>query len=275
MANSKVIIRINQKHGQGIIKQDVVEKELVFNWDIKKILIFIALLLLVILIPIYLFSVDSYWGENSDELEDDIKIEKPSLQVKPPVKIYQDLGGNKSVKFDESIDSKVNLEAERQNTQITEKDITVGKEKEILNINNNLEKISINEGEKKKHQVIRNDTNNNPLLADIVSRSVLTLNVVNKEPTDDIGESIVVPKESVGKVFYFTEIINMSGKALFHRWEWNGQLEFEKKLFISSNKWRAATSKKISPKKPGIWKVSLIDDIGREVDYKQVKVIVK
>ncbi len=91
-----------------------------------------------------------------------------------------------------------------------------------------------------------------------VARATITSDVQNREPVDSI--STVTADDS--KVFYFTEIQDMAGHTVTHRWEYNGQLIAEVDFEIGGPRWRVYSSKTMMPYWVGNWKVSVIDENG-------------
>ena len=91
-----------------------------------------------------------------------------------------------------------------------------------------------------------------------VARATITSDVQNREPVDSV--STVTTDDS--KVFYFTEIQDMAGHTVTHRWEYNGQVMAEVDFEIGGARWRVYSSKTMTPYWVGNWKVSVIDENG-------------
>ena len=91
-----------------------------------------------------------------------------------------------------------------------------------------------------------------------VARATITSDVQNREPVDSI--STVTADDS--KVFYFTEIQDMAGQTVTHRWEYNGQVMAEVDFEIGGPRWRIYSSKTMAPYWVGDWKVSVVDENG-------------
>ncbi len=91
-----------------------------------------------------------------------------------------------------------------------------------------------------------------------VARATITSDVQNREPVDSI--STVTADDT--KVFYFTEIQDMAGHTVTHRWEYNGQVMAEVDFEIGGPRWRVYSSKTMVPYWMGEWKVSVIDENG-------------
>lgn len=91
-----------------------------------------------------------------------------------------------------------------------------------------------------------------------VSRAQFTREVIDREPVD----SILMLKNDVDKIYYFSELVNLKGQRVIHRWEYAGRIMAEIEFNITSNRWRAYSSKKLSPQLLGKWSVIVLDDKG-------------
>jgi hypothetical protein len=89
----------------------------------------------------------------------------------------------------------------------------------------------------------------------------LTSNVRSREPVDQLG-SVIEAEQGIRKLFYFTEIRNLRGERIIHRWEYEGKVIFEKSFPIGSNRWRVYSSKRLTPSMTGRWQVSILDSEG-------------
>ena len=91
-----------------------------------------------------------------------------------------------------------------------------------------------------------------------VARATFTTAVNDREPIDSI-KSMANDKN---KIYYFTELRNMTGKTIKHRWEYNGKVMAEIPFSIGGPRWRTFSSKILNPIWQGEWKVSVIDESG-------------
>lgn len=97
-----------------------------------------------------------------------------------------------------------------------------------------------------------------------VSRAVVTRNVVNLEPVDDIGENLLLNNDGYQTVFYFTELRRFSPGLVVHRWIHNGNVIADVPLRVDGGwRWRTYSSKDLLPGLTGDWRVELIDGDGR------------
>ncbi|MCF6204342.1 MAG: DUF2914 domain-containing protein [Methylococcaceae bacterium] len=109
----------------------------------------------------------------------------------------------------------------------------------------------------------------------IISRALLTNALIDREPVDNIISFVKVSRQKDTKINYFTEIINMNGKVLYHQWLWEGQMEFNKKISIKGPRWRVSTKKFIPFSKPGTWLAKLVNEEGTVLNEIKFEVIQK
>lgn len=91
-----------------------------------------------------------------------------------------------------------------------------------------------------------------------VVRSTFTTAIEDREPVNDM--KTITNNE--GKVFYYTELRDMSGQTATHRWEYNGEVKAEVKFNVGGPRWRVWSSKSFVPGWTGDWKVSVINGAG-------------
>ncbi len=109
----------------------------------------------------------------------------------------------------------------------------------------------------------------------IISRALLTTALIDREPIDNIISFVKVSRQKDTKINYFTEIMNMNGKVLYHQWLWEGQMEFNKKISIKGPRWRVSTKKYIPFSKPGTWLAKLVNEEGNILNEIKFEVIQK
>jgi len=91
-----------------------------------------------------------------------------------------------------------------------------------------------------------------------VSRASFTSAVENREPTDQLSSV----NNNQGEIMYFTELRNMAGQSVTHRWEHDGKVMAEVPFNVGGNRWRVYSSKKLDPSWTGSWKASVISANG-------------
>jgi hypothetical protein len=94
-----------------------------------------------------------------------------------------------------------------------------------------------------------------------VARAIVTTEIMDREPVD----SIDTLSNDHNQVFFFTELENLSGQTITHRWEYAGEIMADVSLEIGSARWRTYSSKRLFQGWLGEWKVSVIDEEGREL----------
>ena len=96
-------------------------------------------------------------------------------------------------------------------------------------------------------------------MAGEVARATFTSEVIDREPQDEIA--------SLGndqqKIMYFTELKDMTGTTVTHRWELHGKVMAEVAFEVGGPRWRTHSSKELDPLWLGEWKVSVVDDQGK------------
>jgi hypothetical protein len=94
-----------------------------------------------------------------------------------------------------------------------------------------------------------------------VARAIVTTEIMDREPVD----SIDTLSNDHNQVFFFTELENLSGQTITHRWEYAGEIMADVPLEIGAARWRTYSSKRLHQGWLGEWKVSVIDEEGREL----------
>ncbi len=90
-----------------------------------------------------------------------------------------------------------------------------------------------------------------------LDRGILTSNVSNREPVDDLGNQVVSDGSNSQQVFYFTHLKQLEGTQIQHRWYYRGKEMATVTLNIGSNDWRTYSSKRLLPNWIGEWKIEV------------------
>lgn len=91
-----------------------------------------------------------------------------------------------------------------------------------------------------------------------VARGQFTSAVLDREPVDEV-QSLDVATD---RVLFFTELLNMEGKTITHRWEHDGAVQAEISFQVGGPRWRVYSSKQLTPEWVGKdWVVTIVDDI--------------
>lgn len=91
-----------------------------------------------------------------------------------------------------------------------------------------------------------------------VTRGLFAGAVVDREPTDQIDTLTT----ETNAIYFFTEISNMEGKTVTHRWIFDGQTRAEVSFEIGGPRWRVYSSKKLTHEWVGTWTVEVVDGEG-------------
>ncbi len=97
-----------------------------------------------------------------------------------------------------------------------------------------------------------------------IGRAQLTSNVVNREPVDEVTPPVQVSGPAGrNELYFFTEITDMAGKTVTHRWEYNGNAVATVPFQIGSARWRVYSRKSLAPGNTGPWTVTATAADGR------------
>ncbi len=91
-----------------------------------------------------------------------------------------------------------------------------------------------------------------------IARAAFTSAVEDREPVDSLDS---LSNDST-VLYYFTEVRDMAGQTVTHRWEYGDQVMAEVELEIGGPRWRVYSSKNLQPLWTGDWKVSVLDAAG-------------
>lgn len=105
-----------------------------------------------------------------------------------------------------------------------------------------------------------------PVIADPrVLRAQLSAGVNGKEPTARLQPPIQVTGRSDRTIYYFSEVRDFDGQTVFHRWEREGRVLASVPFKIRGQRWRFYSTKTITPRMTGSWRVVLADSSGKEL----------
>jgi hypothetical protein len=98
-----------------------------------------------------------------------------------------------------------------------------------------------------------------------VVRAQLTSAINDREPVDRLPSSIRVSDGGIGKVLFFSEVRDLAGQRLSHRWEREGNVMADISFSVGGNTWRMHSSKRVTPAMAGNWRVVVADAGGAEL----------
>jgi membrane protein implicated in regulation of membrane protease activity len=88
-----------------------------------------------------------------------------------------------------------------------------------------------------------------------VSRSSFTRKVAEREPADEVTRL----GNDATQISYFSEVRDMAGKTVIHRWEYDGQVMSEVAFDVEGPRWRVHSMKTLDPAMLGQWTVRVVD----------------
>ncbi len=94
-----------------------------------------------------------------------------------------------------------------------------------------------------------------------VAKAVFTTGVVDLQPVDEVNSVYTSTK----KLFFLTDIRNMQGKTVLHRWVHEGQILAEVSFEVGGPRWRIYSSKNLADEWLGNWKAEVLDSEGNRL----------
>jgi len=91
-----------------------------------------------------------------------------------------------------------------------------------------------------------------------VAKSVFTTEIVDREPVNDLNSV----STDIKQIYFFTDIRNMSGNRVTHRWLHNGETRAEISFDVGGARWRVYSSKNLVAEWVGDWTVKVVDSEG-------------
>lgn len=89
-----------------------------------------------------------------------------------------------------------------------------------------------------------------------ITRAMFTTSLENREPQD----RVLVLENNATEVYFFTELSQLQGHTITHRWEYEGRVVYTKSYEIKGPKWRAVSRKELDPSMTGRWSVIVLDE---------------
>jgi len=108
-----------------------------------------------------------------------------------------------------------------------------------------------------------------------ISRTLFTSKLKNNEPLDEV----LVLENDIQTLYFFSEVKNMHGKTITHRWEYRADEKyikvFERKFKVSKKTEKLVSKFKLDSTKTGEWMVIISDEQGRPVKAAMFKYVKK
>ena len=97
-----------------------------------------------------------------------------------------------------------------------------------------------------------------------ISNAEFAMEIKDRTPLNIIEEL----DNSFGKIYFFTNIRNLQGQSIRHRWIYKNKVMAEVELEINGPRWRVWSSKNLWPTWLGEWSVEVLN-ANSEVLYKK------
>ncbi len=95
-----------------------------------------------------------------------------------------------------------------------------------------------------------------------IARAQFTNGVRGREPIDLVESVVRSNGQTAQQLYYFTELRNLKGETVTHRWEHEGQQVAEVSFNVGGNRWRVFSSKSLPPNMTGEWQVVVTNTDG-------------
>lgn len=99
------------------------------------------------------------------------------------------------------------------------------------------------------------------------NRVAFTTRIVNREPFDNLAEV----NRSQQQLIFFSELRNLTGERITHRWVYNGNVVYQKAFDVGAARWRVWSQKTITPYQ-GTVTVELVNSSGRIIQSQSITV---
>lgn len=100
-----------------------------------------------------------------------------------------------------------------------------------------------------------------------VARALFTTGIENREPVDELTAT----DTALETLFFFTELSNLAGQQVVHRWVYNGQVMAEVPFSVGGPRWRVYSSKQMIPGWIGQWRVEVVNAAGEVMASKAIE----
>lgn len=90
-----------------------------------------------------------------------------------------------------------------------------------------------------------------------ISQAVFAKGIVDRQPIEIITEA----DDSLGKIYFFSNIRNLAGDRITHRWLYKDKIKAEISFDIEGERWRVWSSKNIWHTWTGEWMVEVVDQL--------------
>jgi len=99
------------------------------------------------------------------------------------------------------------------------------------------------------------------------NRLAFTTQIVNKEPSNNLSQV----SHTAQQLLLFSELRNLSGKQITHRWVYQGQVVYEKAFNVGAARWRVWSQKTITTYR-GTLTVEIVNAAGQVIQSHSIDI---
>ncbi len=104
-----------------------------------------------------------------------------------------------------------------------------------------------------------------------ISKAEFATDIIDKEPFNIVGEM----DNTLGKIYFFTNIRNLQGTSITHRWTYNNKVMADVIFDINGPRWRVWSSKNLWHTWTGKWVVEVLTSESEVLYQKEFNYIEK
>ncbi len=230
MTEKRIVIKINQKKMQDTVSS--IEPEMITEWNIPRLIMFFLGLILIIGM-VFFWVTDQSEEEANDRLEQNPQSDN---------EVRNNRAETNNVMTSAVVKKKIDSIPVKTEETVAVEETDIHIKKDTANVIKKYKfPVKVNIADKR------------------VSRAVIAYSLKQKEPEEIVTGWVKADKAKAVGVYFFTEINQMKGEVLFHKWYLNNKIVFSRRLNILGNHWRASTSKLITYSQKGEWRVTLVN----------------
>jgi hypothetical protein len=91
-----------------------------------------------------------------------------------------------------------------------------------------------------------------------VTRAMFTTQIENREPVNQV----LILEDNYKSVYFYTDLRNLEGQDIVHRWEHEGHVVAEKVFSVKGPRWRVYSTQELDHSMLGRWTVVVTDKDG-------------
>ena len=104
-----------------------------------------------------------------------------------------------------------------------------------------------------------------------ISKAEFATEIIDREPSNIVGEL----NNTLGKIYFFTNIRNLQGRSITHRWIYNNKVMADVVFDIKGPRWRVWSSKNLWHTWTGKWIVEVLTSENEVLYQKEFNYIEK